>query len=89
MRHQDDFILLHLRYFGTRPLPLEDLGLEWPPPEFIVFDGENMREAIATDARAEMWHRERFSQITDEQIATMDHVVRGAEYRYVEDVNYG
>ena len=84
MSHQDDFVLLHMRYFGPKRLPLESLGLQWPPPEFMVFDGEKMREATATDERSKMFHRERYSQITDEQIAGMDCVVRGAEYRYVE-----
>ena len=40
MSHQDDFVLLHMRYLGDRRFPIEDLGLDWPPPEFIVFDGE-------------------------------------------------
>jgi hypothetical protein len=29
--------------------------------------------------------RESYSQISDADIAKMDHVVRGAEYRYVKD----
>lgn len=85
MTHENDFILLHMEFCGSPRLPLQSLGLAWPPPEFIVFDGEKMRAAIKTDDRAEVFHRRRFSAITDEQIVGMEgRVARGAEYRYVE-----
>ena len=84
MTHENDFIQLHMEFFGLRQLPIESVGLSWPPPEFIVFDGEKMREAIESDNRTAVFHRERFSPISDEQISTMKgRIARGAEYRYV------
>lgn len=86
MSHKDDFILLHMEFMGSPRIPLADAGLVWPPPEFIVFDGEGLREATRNDARAELFHRERYSSLTDEQIERCEgRVMRGAEYRYVED----
>ncbi len=69
MTFDDDHIRLVFPQ-GDRNIPCKVLGIEWPPPQFIVIG-------------AQMFNRERCSQITDEQRANMTHVVRGAEYKPV------
>lgn len=66
MTHDDDFVVLQFDH-GIIRQPCRALGLKWPPPETIEVFGIRMQ-------------RNRFSQITDEQRATMTHVCRGAEY---------
>jgi hypothetical protein len=80
--YDDDFVRLHFEAVGPVNVPLRAIGLEWPPPERIVLDGDRCREATAEDDLGIVLVRERFSEITDEQRAGMTHVARGAEYRY-------
>lgn len=80
----DGFIRLFL-VAGTYTFDLAQFGLTWPPPERIILieDGQ-LREATDEDNPAFVLHRTSMSQLTDEQIATMSHVMRGAEYHYAE-----
>lgn len=74
--YKDDFIRLPTAIAGDITVPLVKLGLEWPPPQEVNFHGL-------------LYRRVRMSQLTDEQVADMTHVVRGAEYEYVGlDPNY-
>ncbi len=85
-RQQDDFIRLHMHFFGVVNLRLSALDLEWPPPEFITFDDGSVREANAKDPREFLFHRRNMSELTDEQIDACPNVVRGAEYFYVDSL---
>jgi hypothetical protein len=84
---EDDFVRLHMSV-GSPNIPLVKLGLEWPPPEYLLVELDGIRAAIPEDLdgveRPFVMVRERFSVITDDQRAGMTHVCRGAEYRYVE-----
>jgi hypothetical protein len=76
MTFDDDMVRLPTLIAGDVNIPLVKLGLEWPPPEEIIFSGICYR-------------REVYSQITDEQRAELTHVIRGAQYEYVGlDPNY-
>jgi hypothetical protein len=60
----------------------------WPPPEQIVakrIDGRIVLGTIDNAAveGAVVYCRLRYSALTDEQIAGMSHVARGAEYKAV------
>ncbi len=83
----DDFVELHLS-IGTPRIMLPS-DIDWPPPEFIMFDDNVLREATKDDPRDEIMRRVRHSQITDEQRAKMSHVCRGAEYQYVVEIMEG
>ena len=68
--YDDDYLQLEaarpdLPYM--RRMAVRDLGLHWPPPEQIFYDGE-------------VWERQTFSQLTDEQRAGTTLVCRGALY---------
>lgn len=66
MTFNDDMVQLEFDG-GTRRVTCKALGLDWPPPEFINVSGfEMMRTGM--------------SCITDEERATMTHVIRGAVY---------
>jgi len=67
MTFDDDFVQLNLDGGVKRPT-CKSLGLEWPPPEEIVF-------------ASFVFERIRYSEITDEQREGMTHVCRGAEYK--------
>lgn len=57
----------------VRVVKLVDLGLHWPPPEKIFYDGD-------------VWVRRSHSQIGDDERAGMTHVARGSAYeRQVAD----
>lgn len=92
MTHEDDFIRIHTLVFGTVNIRLAKLGLDWPPPQLLIFKGEGedtsddkiIREPNADDARDQIFERIRMSQITDEQIEGMKHIIRGAEYKYLQ-----
>ena len=66
---------------------LVDVGLEWPPPEFIIWDDDTskFREAAEDDPLHLTYQRTNMSQITDEQMKGMTYVERGAEYHYKRD----
>jgi len=84
MNKQDDFIRIESIFFGSVNIQLSKLDLSWPPPKFLVMEEDGiLREATKDDDRAHLLGRVRMSQLTDEQIETMDGVVRGAEYRYI------
>jgi hypothetical protein len=71
MTFDDDFVRIPIAAIDRHiNVPLKELGLEWPPPEEISFSGL-------------IYHRERYSIITDEQREGMTHIARGAEYSYV------
>lgn len=71
MTFDDDYIQLRLST-GPMRVPLKQLGIDWPPPEFIEITGGPFSTP--------RFRRVRFSQITDEQRKRMTHVCRGAEY---------
>ena len=91
---KDDFVRLKLD-IGSRTIPCDRLGLDWPPPEYLLMGevkvglvGLTESEFMVLDVKEKPYvlRRESYSQIPDADIAKMDHVVRGAEYRYVEEV---
>jgi len=82
-----DFIQLDTMFFGRVRLMLDNLSLEWPPPEFIVFDGEDVREAKADDPPEDLFQRHSMSRLTDEQMEKLPNVARGAAYGYVKPLD--
>jgi len=86
--YDHDMIRLNLE-IGPQTLPLKSIGLEWPPPERLVFCGPGepgvFREARDSDDPERVFRRRSYSQLTDEQMAGMTHVIRGAEYTYEVD----
>ncbi len=85
---EHDHILLNTLHFGPTRVMLEELDLDWPPPERIYMDGETflLRAAAEGDEPEFIFKRISMSQLTDEQIAKCPNVARGAEYVY-EQVN--
>ena len=81
---EHDHILLNMLHFGQTRVMLEELELDWPPPERIYMDGEThlLREATDDDEALFIFKRISMSQLTDEQIAKCPNVARGAEYVY-------
>lgn len=77
----DDFIQLELEV-GTRRIPLDVVGLTWPPPERLWLDGGGLRIANNDDDPDGILVRKSMSIITDEQRAEMTNVMRGALYVY-------
>lgn len=73
MTFDDDFIQLNTSA-GVRRFPVKANGMDWPPPERIVWEGF-------------VYERERYSQLTDEQRTEMDFIMRGAEYNCVAATN--
>lgn len=69
MTFDNDFLQLEFDG-GTKRVTCKGAGVDWPPPERINVMGIPMR-------------RKSFSQLTDEQRAGMDFLMRGA--RYVPD----
>ena len=86
MTREDDYIQITMEFYHPARLKLVDVGLEWPPPQFIVHDGKGMfREATEDDVLVSILERVRLSSLTDEQMEKIGkHVVRGAEYRWLE-----
>ena len=81
----DDMIRLNL-VTGVRTISCKALGFDWPPPERIYLGSDGKcREATDTDDPGFVLHRESMSQISDDERASMTHVVRGAEYEYRRD----
>jgi hypothetical protein len=74
----DDYIQLNLGPIkGPMRVPLKQLGLSWPPPEFIAITGGPFSTPT--------FKRLRYSAITDQQRQRMTHVCRGAEYVHCEE----
>lgn len=73
-----DFVRLFMDT-GTYTIPCKELGLEWPPPETIT-------QLNGVELGAPMTRRQ-MSVITDEQMAKMTNVARGAVYRYEDDLD--
>lgn len=71
MTFDDDYIQLRLST-GAMRVTCRELGISWPPPEFIQVTGGPFSEPT--------FRRVRYSQITDEQRERMTRVCRGAEY---------
>ncbi len=84
---EHDFIQLDTVFFGRVRLTLDKLDLEWPPPEFLVFDGEHIREATAEDKPEDLLQRYTMSKLTDEQMESCPLVARGAAYAYVKPLD--
>lgn len=74
MTFDDDFIQVVVEGVGVVRFPCAPAGIDWPPPDLIMFNDV-------------MYRQVRRSAITDEQRAEMTHVARGAEY--VEDHAFG
>lgn len=66
MTFDDDMVTINFTNGPVRQTCIA-LGLEWPPPEFIIIFGFTFK-------------RLRLSSISDEQRASMTNVCRGAEY---------
>ncbi len=90
MRDADDFMRLNLESQVVN-IRLEVLGMSWPPPAYIHLVGAGAFLAkseedlgyIAPEELKYVLKRTSYSEITDEQIANMSHVARGAEYHYL------
>lgn len=91
MRHRNDFIRLNLTIDATN-ISLDAMNMKWPPPPFIHllesggFMGMTEEEAnrLHPSENQFVMVRTSYSAITDEQIAEMPNVARGAEYHYME-----
>lgn len=66
MTFADDFCQINFDG-GTKRIRCHDLGIDWPPPEILDFEGFEFT-------------RVGMSRITDEQRSQLDNVCRGAEY---------
>ncbi len=87
MTLDNDFVQLETLFFGKVRISLSKAELEWPPPEFLVFDTNNhLRKATKDDKRADIFQRYTMSKLTEEQ-ANSPHLARGAVYRYVEPID--
>lgn len=88
---EHDFIEIQTVFFGKVRMQIENIGIDWPPPEFIVFDGEEVREAKPDDPKADLFQRHSMSSLTDKQMEGCSGVARGAAYGYVMplDVDFG
>jgi hypothetical protein len=81
MTHEDDMIVLHTETCGTIRVTCKKVGIDWPPPIYLAFDDKGrLTDALPVDGPHLLFKRVNMSQITDEQIASMSHVCRGAEY---------
>lgn len=84
-----DYIRLYFEV-GTHTLPLDRLGMTWPPPEYIyIEEGGKIREARKRDPDAYKLRRTSMSQISDDDAAKMTGIARGAEYHYLSDLPPG
>ena len=86
-----DFIELDTIFFGKVRLAIDKIGLDWPPPEFIVFDGQEVRKANKDDPKADLFQRYTMSNLTDKHMESCPDIARGAAYGYVVplDVDMG
>lgn len=84
---EHDFIQLDTMFFGKVRMQIEDIDIDWPPPEFIVFDGEEVREAKPDDPKQDLFQRYSMSKLTDEQMESCPNVARGAVYGYVQPLD--
>ncbi len=84
---EHDFIQLDTMFFGKVRLMIDDISIDWPPPEFIVFDGEDVREAKPDDPKQDLFQRFSMSKLTDEQMESCPLVARGAAYAYVQPLD--
>lgn len=83
-----DFIQLDTMTLGKLRILLKSCGLEWPPPEIIIYDTDgNLREAKEGDDREEMFQRYSMSALTDEQAEKCPNVARGAAYGYLDPLD--
>lgn len=78
MTFDDDYMFFGVRLGVPLRVRCKDAGVEWPPPEFVQVVGGPISEPY--------FRRESYSQITDEQRATMTRVCRGASYVRVHGV---
>lgn len=82
---ENDFVRLHLD-FGVRDFPLTVLDLEWPPPERLYLGkGGEIREATEDDESTFVLVRTSMSELPDN--IGSDHIARGAQYRYEEEIH--
>jgi hypothetical protein len=81
MTHEADLLVLHLPFGGIIRTTCKSAGVEWPPPMYLAIDGQaHITDALPVEGPHLLLKRVNMSKITDEQIATMSHVCRGAEY---------
>ncbi|MCP1375358.1 hypothetical protein [Dyella lutea] len=66
MTFDDDFLQINFQG-GTRRVLCKSIGVDWPPPEKLSFQGFALE-------------RVRFSQVSDDDRAGMEFLMRGAEY---------
>ena len=88
----DDYVRLAL-HTGPVTLKTTALNLDWPPPEYlwlaeggklVPFDSEPT-DLDELEMRSVL-RRVSMSQLTDAEIEQMTHVVRGAEYHYLTEL---
>lgn len=91
MTDDTDFVRLSLS-IGDVNILLSKLKMTWPPPPYI-FNAEAGGFIEMSEAQVNRLHpaemeflmeRISMSRITDEEIDEMDHIARGAEYKYVQ-----
>lgn len=85
----NDLVRLELS-IGTRTLRCSEVGLTWPPPERLIINMEDLngpllREPTDDDPPQHILRRVSMSALSDEEAERMDHVARGAVYRYEKE----
>lgn len=74
MTYDDDHLVIDDGAGTILRATCKELGLEWPPPQFVGFNDPD------TGAPLLLLRRVSFSLLTDEQRGGMTHVMRGAAY---------
>lgn len=84
----DDYVQINLRRGRIARASCRANAMTWPPPERLYLDEATgyWRAAETGDDPAFVLVQTRRSEITDEQRAGMDMVMRGAEYYYSDTV---
>ena len=72
MTFDDDFMQLPTPQ-GIRRFRCAEVDITWPPPEIISYEDR-------------LYYRERYSSISDADRQVMTAVMRGAEYRRLDNV---
>lgn len=72
MTFDDDFIQLNTP-LGALRLFLQSQGIEWPPPDLVNYEGK-------------VYHKIRQSGLSDDERLFCPMMMRGAEYRMLENV---
>lgn len=80
---EGDFIRVHLVLCPV-DIKCRRIGFDWPPPERIyVGTNGTIREALEGDDEKYILECTNKSSLSDEDVGDSQHIVRGAEYRYL------